>query len=86
MNCCNAFGQCTNGHDCPARNVPTLREVVEAELGFKPVKPAKVGKRYHAAPPWAPSHWPKTIKALAKWMLIVVVFNMALGFAVGVFA
>jgi hypothetical protein len=86
MNCCNDFGKCTNGKNCPARNVPTLRERVEAELGFKTVKTAKVGKRYHAAPASAPSHWRKTLKALAKWMLVVVVMGTAAGVIVGVAA
>jgi hypothetical protein len=62
----------------------THREEIEQYLGV--AKPAKVGKRYHAAPSWAPSHWPKTLKALAKWMLIVVLASMAMGFIVGVFA
>lgn len=64
----------------------TEREKVEALMGFAPAKPARVGKRYPAAPSWAPSHWPKTLKALAKWMLIVVVVSMAMGFIVGVVA
>jgi hypothetical protein len=92
MNCCNDFGQCVGGHDCPARTrTTTPREDVEKLLGvwsaeLGPAKPAKVGKRYPAAPSWAPSHWPKTLKALAKWMLIVAVASMAMGFIVGVFA
>lgn len=72
MNCCNDFGECTNGHNCAARNAPTLREQVEADLG---VKPAKVGNR---TPAWfinqAPSHWRKTLKYWAA---------MALGFVLG---
>jgi hypothetical protein len=99
MNCCNDFGQCTNGHGCAARSrTATPREDVEkllgvwsAELGpAKPAKVGKVGKVGKRTPTFttnvAPSHWRKTLKALAKWMLIVVVFNMALGFVVGVFA
>ena len=87
MNCCNDYGQCQNGYNCPARNAPTVRERVEAEhFGIKPAKIARVGRRYPAAPGWAPSHWPKTLKALAKWMLIVVLMSMAAGFIVGAFA
>ena len=91
MNCSNDIGQCTNGHDCPARTrTTTPREDVEKLLGVwqseQPATPARIGKRYHAAPPWAPSHWPKTLKALAKWMLIVVLASMTMGFIVGVFA
>ena len=68
----------------------TAREEVERLMGRyeqeQAAKPAKVGKRYHAAPAHAPSHWPKTLKALAKWMLIVVLASMAMGFIVGVVA
>jgi hypothetical protein len=71
----------------------TAREEVERLMGryeqeqaAKPAKPAKVGKRYHAAPAHAPSHWRKTLKALAKWVLIVVLASMAAGFIVGVVA
>jgi hypothetical protein len=60
------------------------RQEIEAYLGV--AKPARIGKRYAAAAAQAPSHWPKTLKALAKWMLIVVLASMALGFIVGVFA
>jgi hypothetical protein len=63
----------------------THREEIEQYLGV--AKPAKVGKR---TPTFttnvAPSHWRKTLKALAKWMLIVVLASMAMGFIVGVFA
>jgi hypothetical protein len=91
MNCCNDFGQCTNGKDCPARtHTTTPREDVEKLLGVwqseQPAIPARIGKRYHAAPAQAPSHWRKTLKALAKWMLIVVVVSMAAGVIVGVAA
>lgn len=36
----------------------------------------------HSPPSWAPSHWPKTLKALAKWMAIVLAMGLALGFIV----
>jgi hypothetical protein len=68
----------------------TAREEVERLMGRyeqeQAAKPAKVGKRYYAASAHPPSHWPKTLKALAKWMLIVVLASMAMGFIVGVFA
>lgn len=65
----------------------TEREQVERELGvFTPVKTARVGRRYPAAPGWAPSHWRKTLRGLARWMLIVVLVSMAAGFVVGTFA
>ena len=68
----------------------TAREEVERLMGRyeqeQAAKPAKVGKRYHTASAHPPSHWPKTLKALAKWMLIVVVVSMAAGVIVGVAA
>jgi hypothetical protein len=68
----------------------TAREEVERLMGRyeqeQAAKTAKVGKRYYAASAHPPSHWPKTLKALAKWMLIVVVMSMAAGFIVGVVA
>lgn len=82
MNCCNDFGQCTNGKDCPVRK--TAREEVEKLMGvWEKEAPAKIGKRYHTAPAYAPSHWPKTLKAWAMFMLFVVVCSMAAGFVVG---
>ena len=80
---CGTHG-CTNGHNCPARNVPTLREVVEAELGFKPVKTAKVGKRYHAAPASAPSHWRKTLKLWAAVAMTFIGIFIIGGVAAGI--
>jgi hypothetical protein len=47
----------------------THREEIEQYLGV--AKPAKIGKRYHAAPGWAPSHWRKTLKA---WAIVALTF------------
>jgi 8-oxo-dGTP pyrophosphatase MutT (NUDIX family) len=60
---------------------PTLREEVEAELGLT-AKPARVGKRYYAAPAWAPSHWRKTLRV---WAITVLVF-VAVSFVGGLLA
>lgn len=63
------------------------REQIEKEMGvFAPVKTARVGRRFPAAPGWAPSHWLKSLKALAKWMLIVVLVSTAAGYVVGMLA
>lgn len=61
----------------------TAREDVEKLMGVWKQDTAKVGKRYHTAPAYAPSHWPKTLKAWAMFMLFVVVCSMAAGFVVG---
>jgi hypothetical protein len=45
----------------------TAREQFEQEhFG---IRPAKVGKRYHAAAAWGPSAWRKTMKYWAALML-----------------
>jgi hypothetical protein len=64
------------------KDMTTLREEVEAELGLT-AKPARIGKRYHAAPAWAPSHWRKTLKVWAGFALGLVVGGMAAGIVVG---
>lgn len=78
--CCNHG--CNQGRDCPVRK--TAREDVEKLMGVWEKDLGKVGKRYPAAPPYAPSHWNKTIKLWAKVVLIVTVSSMAAGFVVGV--
>jgi hypothetical protein len=60
----------------------TLREQVEAELGV--AKPARIGQRYYAAPPWAPSHWRKTLKVWGAVLLVYVVLSFIGGIAVGI--
>jgi hypothetical protein len=62
---------------------PTLREQVEAELGLA-AKPARVGKRYHAAPGWAPSHWRKTLRVWAITVLVFVAVSFVGGLLAGV--
>jgi hypothetical protein len=89
MNCCNDFGQCTNGKDCPARTrTTTPREDVEKLLGVwqseQPATPARIGKRYHAAPSWAPSHWRKTLKLWATVALTFIGVFIIGGVAAGI--
>jgi len=62
---------------------PTLREEVEAELGLT-AKPARVGKRYYAAPAWAPSHWRKTLRVWAITALVFVALSFVGGLLAGV--
>lgn len=41
MNCCNDFGECTRGHDCPARRQRAYPETLPPELPVWPEsKPA----------------------------------------------
>lgn len=77
---CASHG-CTKSEGCPAGSP---REQVEKLMGvWEKEAPAKVGRRYHTAPAYAPSHWPKTLKVWAMFMLFVTVCSMAAGFVVG---
>jgi hypothetical protein len=55
----------------------TAREQFEAEhFG---IRPAKVGRRYHAAAAWGPSAWRKSIKYWAALMLGIVLGAIGAG-------
>jgi hypothetical protein len=63
----------------------TKREQIEREMGvFGSIKIARVGRRYPAAPGWAPSHWPKTLKVWSIVVLVYVCLSFIGGVAVGV--
>jgi hypothetical protein len=61
---------------------PTLRQEIEEMFGV--AKPARVGKRYHAAPSWAPSHWRKTLRVWAIAVLVFVAVSFVGGLLAGV--
>jgi hypothetical protein len=61
---------------------PTLRQEIESMFGV--AKTARVGKRYHAAPGWAPSHWRKTLRVWAITMLAFVAVSFVGGLLAGV--
>jgi hypothetical protein len=55
----------------------TAREQFEAEhFG---IRPAKVGRRYHAAAAWGPSAWRKSMKYWAALMLGIVLGAIGAG-------
>lgn len=65
------------------------RAEIEAQIGYKPVKVARVGKSRSRVPkplPGAPSHWKRTIKALFWWLVIVVLVSALVGYFVEVLA
>lgn len=53
-NCCDDYGNCTQGRDCPIRHTGV----------------AKVGYKMPAADPLPPSIWRHQLRRLAYWMLI----------------
>lgn len=62
------------------------RAKVEAEIGFKPAKVARVGNTRRRVPPptiGAPSHWPKTIMANLLPPAAALVAGLVAGFIVG---
>lgn len=78
MNCCDDYGDCRQGRDCPARR----RECNHCHgIGYdasglrctctKPAKVAKVKNRHHAKAALPHSVWRAYMRHLAKWMLIV---------------
>jgi hypothetical protein len=55
----------------------TAREQFEQEhFG---IRPAKVGRRYHAAVAWGPSAWRKTLKYWAAFVLGIVLGAIGAG-------
>lgn len=62
------------------------RAEVEAEIGYKPVKVARVGNTRRRVPPpaiGAPSHWPKTIMANLLPPAAALVAGLVAGFIAG---
>jgi hypothetical protein len=62
------------------------RAKIEAELGYKPAKVARVGNTRRRVPPpaiGAPSHWPKTIMANLLPPAAALVAGFVIGFISG---
>lgn len=63
-----------------------LRAEVEAEIGIKPAKVARVGNTRRRVPPpaiGAPSHWPKTIMANLLPPAAALAAGLVAGFIAG---
>jgi hypothetical protein len=65
MNCCDEYGDCRQGRDCPVR--------------MRPAKVARVGRKDYDREPLPPSVWPSVAKRFAAWFLqgVIVLFVMA---------
>lgn len=70
MNCCDEYGDCRQGRDCPVRK--------GAE------KVARIGRKDYAKEPLRGSPWRIYLRHLAKWMLITVAMMLASAMVVGV--
>jgi hypothetical protein len=57
MNCCDEYGDCRQGRDCPVRTGAQV---------------AKVGRRVHGPEPLPPSLWHVYMRALAKALLLTL--------------
>jgi len=79
MNCCDEYGDCRQGRDCPARVAKVGRRI---GIGYDasgcpctcaaPAKVAKVKNRHHGKAALPQTVWRSYMRHLAKWMLIVL--------------
>lgn len=60
MNCCDEYGNCRQGRDCPIR----------AE------RVARIGRKDYAKEPLRGSHWRLHLRYLAKWLLVTLFVMM----------
>jgi hypothetical protein len=73
MNCCNDYGNCNQGRDCPVR-----RERIE--------RVAKVGKRMHGPEPLQSVMWRYWLRRLALWLLLALVWLVGAALMLSLFA
>jgi ketopantoate reductase len=59
MNCCNEYGECNQGRNCPIR-----KEIIE--------QVAKVGKRMHGPQALQEGMWRHWVRRAAYWLLMAV--------------
>lgn len=71
MNCCDEYGNCNQGRDCPIRKERIARV-------------AKIGRKDYAREPLRGSPWRIYLRHLAKWMLITLAMMLASAMLVGV--
>lgn len=81
MNCCDEFGNCRQGRDCPVR-----RAEANPKHAHQPVAP--VGWRYPYVPVKLRSGptWRETLRAMAELALIAILCILSTAFALSVLA
>ena len=88
MNCCNEYGDCRQGRDCPARKCPHCHGIGYDASGYSctcaTAKVAKVGKRMQSAKPLTGSPWRRQLKDLARVMLVMLAVVLISAITVGV--
>lgn len=77
MNCCNEYGDCRQGRDCPVRKAATCPHC--HGLGYdasgysctcaSPARVARIGRKDYAQEPLPPLPWRRQLRHLARWML-----------------
>lgn len=70
MNCCDEYGECRQGRDCPVRTGQA--------------KVARIGRKDYTREALPPSAWRVYLRHLAKWMLIAIWLLLAGAAIVGV--
>lgn len=79
MNCCDDYGDCRQGRDCPVRTKACkhCHGIGYDASGYPctctaPAKVAKVKNRHHGKAALPQTVWRSYMRRLAKWMLIVL--------------
>lgn len=88
MNCCDEYGDCNQGRDCPARECKHCQGRGRDASGYPCTctAVAKVGKKMHGPELLPPSVWRYQLRRLGYWLLMAVVGLLWLSFLLAVTA
>lgn len=92
MNCCDEYGDCRQGRDCPVRKAQQCAHC--HGIGYDAsgqrcectmiAKVARVGRKDYDREALPRSPWRVYVRHLAKWMLICIAVLFAAAFTAGV--